>query len=70
MTLDGEVIYNFQKESAKKLMSNVRGIKIFTNNLLLAAEPEEQLEKRRSNTRYFGTLPLLIKKSGLPFLRI
>jgi osmotically-inducible protein OsmY len=46
VTLDGEVTYNFQKEAAKKSMSNVKGVKVFTNNLTIAAETEDQLEKK------------------------
>ncbi|MFD2865536.1 BON domain-containing protein [Mucilaginibacter antarcticus] len=45
-------------------MSNVRGIKIFTNNLLLAAEPEEQLEKKtieHALLRYAATVDQKIR---------
>lgn len=46
VTLDGQVTYNFQKEDAKKSVGNVKGVSIFTNNLKLATETQDHLEKR------------------------
>ena len=46
VTIDGEVTYNFQKEDAMKSVGSVKGIKIFTNNLILVPETQNQLEKK------------------------
>lgn len=46
VTLNGQVTYNFQKEDARKSVGNVKGVKVFTNNLELVAETRDQVEKR------------------------
>ncbi|WP_184550668.1 BON domain-containing protein [Mucilaginibacter sp. FT3.2] len=46
VTLDGEMEYNFQKETATKSVSSVKGVKVFTNNVILIAETPNQLEKK------------------------
>jgi osmotically-inducible protein OsmY len=46
VTLDGEVRYNFQKEAAKNAAGNVNGIKIFTNNIAVKAETQNDLERK------------------------
>ncbi|EHQ24955.1 BON domain-containing protein [Mucilaginibacter paludis] len=46
VTLDGEVAYNFQKEAAKKSVGGVQGVRVFTNNLVLAKQTQDQLEKK------------------------
>ncbi|TFF37496.1 BON domain-containing protein [Mucilaginibacter psychrotolerans] len=46
VTLDGEVCHNFQKQDAKKSVGSVAGVKVFTNNLVIAPETAAALEKR------------------------
>ncbi|WP_017258806.1 BON domain-containing protein [Pedobacter arcticus] len=67
VTLDGHVKYNFQKEDAKKSVGNVKGVKIFTNNLKMVTETPVQLEKlsiEQALLRYSATYDQNIRVSA------
>jgi osmotically-inducible protein OsmY len=46
ITLDGELAWNYQKESAKRSVSNLSGVKGVTNNITVKSESQEQIEQR------------------------
>ena len=46
VTLEGELIWNFQKEAAKKSVSKVIGVKGVTNNITIKSETNDSIEKK------------------------
>lgn len=46
VTLDGEVHWNYQRESAKKAVNNLIGVKGVTNNIKIRAEKNDAIEKK------------------------
>jgi osmotically-inducible protein OsmY len=46
VTLDGELVWNYQKEAAKKTVSKLLGVKGVTNCILIKSETHDQVEKR------------------------
>jgi osmotically-inducible protein OsmY len=45
VTLDGELHWNYQRESAKKSVNNLVGVKGVTNNIKIKAEKNDEIEK-------------------------
>jgi osmotically-inducible protein OsmY len=59
VTVEGQVTYNFQKETANKSVVGVKGVKVLTNHLTLLAESHEELEKKsieKALSRYAATV--------------
>ena len=46
VTLEGEVKWNYQKESVKSGVSRINGVKGITNNIVIVAPEKEVLEKK------------------------
>jgi osmotically-inducible protein OsmY len=46
VTLEGELVWNSQKEAAKKSVSKLVGVKGVTNNITIKTETHDQIEKR------------------------
>jgi osmotically-inducible protein OsmY len=45
VTLDGKLEWNHQKEAAQKSASNIDGIKVLTNNILIETDSADDIEK-------------------------
>jgi len=45
VTLEGEVQWNYQKEAAKKSVSNQAGVRCITNNITINTDIEDELDK-------------------------
>jgi len=45
ITLDGELSWNFQKDSAKAAIKNLSGVKGVTNNITIKSESHDAIEK-------------------------
>jgi osmotically-inducible protein OsmY len=46
VTLGGELSWNYQKEAAKKAVSNLAGVRSVTNDIRIKSETNEEIEKR------------------------
>lgn len=46
VTLEGELQWNYQKEAAKKSVSNLAGVKILSNNIGIKSNIHDEIEKR------------------------
>ena len=46
VTLEGELKWNSQKESAKKAVSGLLGVKLITNNIIINSENFDEISKR------------------------
>lgn len=45
VTLDGQLPWNFQKDSAKNIVANLNGVKGVTNNIIVKSEEKDDIEK-------------------------
>jgi osmotically-inducible protein OsmY len=46
LTLEGEVEWNFQKDAAKKAVSNLSGVAGVTNNIKIKSDIEDKIEEK------------------------
>jgi len=47
VTLEGELVWNYQKEAAKSAVANLMGVKGITNDLIIKSDTQDSLEKKR-----------------------
>jgi osmotically-inducible protein OsmY len=69
LTLEGEVEWNFQKDAAKKAVSNLSGVAGVTNNIKIKSDIGDQIEERdieRALDRNWSLsdLEIVVKVSG------